>query len=63
MESDLEFTLTKAIDVSGVRTFESNLGSSRMSFKRTTYADESLSQVRFRRVYRARGLTWSAGVV
>jgi hypothetical protein len=30
MASDLEFTLTKAIDVSGVRTFESSLGSRRM---------------------------------
>ena len=34
-----------------------------MSFKRTTYADESLRQVWFLRVYRARGLKWRSGVV
>jgi hypothetical protein len=43
--------------------FEQSLGSTRMSFKRTTYADESLCQVWFLRVYRARGLMWSASVV
>jgi len=34
-----------------------------MSFKRTTYADESLSQVWLRRDYRATGLMWGSGVV
>ena len=34
-----------------------------MFFKRTTYADESLSQVLFLRGYRARGLMRRSGVV
>ena len=34
-----------------------------MSFKRTNYAYESLSQVWFQRGYRALGLSWRSGVV
>ena len=48
---------------SRVGTFESSLGSRRMSFKRTTCAYESLSQVGYLRVDRARGLMWGSGVV
>ncbi len=34
-----------------------------LPFKRTSYVYESLRQVWFRRVYRARGLMWPASVV
>jgi len=38
-------------------TFESSLGSGRMTFKRTNYAYESFCQFWYQRVYRAFGVS------
>jgi hypothetical protein len=45
------------------KTFKQSLGSRRMSFKRTNYAYESLSQVWFLRGYSAFGLMCRSSVV